>query len=227
MSKHSKRFQEAQKLVDASTTYAVDQAVDLVKKTSTVKFDAGVEIHLRLGIDPKKADQVVRGSVALPHGTGKKKRVAVFAEGKEADAAKKAGADLIGGQELIKEIKDKGTIAFDIAVAHPSMMKYLGQIAKILGPKGLMPNPKNETVAADLAKAIRDLQGGKVTFRNDETGNIHQLVGRVSFEAKQLAENVNAFLDAVKRARPQGIKGTYIETATLTSSMGPGMKLAT
>lgn len=226
MARHSKRFIEAQKLIDGTMTYSPEQAVDLVKKTSTVKFDAGVEIHLRLGIDPKKADQIVRGSVSLPHGTGKTKRVAVFAEGKDAEAATKAGADLVGGPELIKQIKEKGTTDFEVAIAHPTMMRHLGQIAKLLGPKGLMPNPKNDTVTPNVAKAVKDLQGGKVTFRNDETGNIHQLIGRASFDAKPLQENLTAFLDAVKRARPQATKGTYILSATLTSSMGPGILLA-
>ena len=226
MSHRSKRFQEAQKLIDSAKRYSVSEAVELVKKTSTVKFDAGIEVHMRLGIDPKKADQVVRGSVSLPHGTGKAKRVAVFAEGKDAEAAKKAGAAVVGAEDLIKEIKTKSVIDFDIAVAHPSMMKHLGQIAKILGPKGLMPNPKNETVAADVARAVKELQGGKVAFRNDETSNLHQLIGRASFEVKQLEENLQAFLDAVNRVKPSGAKGIFILSATLTSSMGPPIPLA-
>lgn len=226
MSIHSKRFRETQKLIDRTKRYTVQEAVDLAKKTSTVKFDAGVELHLKLGIDPSKADQVVRGSVSLPHGTGKAKRVAVFAEGKDADAAKKAGAAVVGGEEFIKEIKTKGVLDFDIAVAHPSMMKHLGQIAKILGPKGLMPNPKSETVTPDVVKAVKELQGGKVAFRNDETGNVHQLVGRASFDAKQLEENTQAFLDAVKRAKPTGAKGIFLLSATLTTTMGPAIPLA-
>ncbi|MFA6909024.1 MAG: 50S ribosomal protein L1 [Patescibacteria group bacterium] len=225
MSTRSKRFTEAQKKVDATKKYTVVEAVALARETSTVKFDAGVEIHLRLGIDSKKADQIVRGSVSLPHGTGKKKKVAVFAEGKDAEAAKKAGADMVGGLELIKEIKLKNAADFEVAIAHPSMMRHLGQIAKVLGPKGLMPNPKNETVTPDVAKAVKDVQGGKVSFRNDDTGNIHQLVGRVSFETKQLEENLNTFLEAIQRAKPQGAKGAYILTATLTSSMGPAILL--
>ena len=222
----SKRFREAEKLIDSSKKYSIDEAVDLVKKTSNVKFDAAVELHCRLGIEPTKADQVVRGTVTLPHGTGKKKKIAVFAEGKDAEAAKKAGADVVGGAELIKEIKQKGGADFEVAVAHPSMMKHLGQIAKILGPKGLMPNQKSETVASDVAKAVKELQGGKLTFRNDETGNIHQIIGKVSFDPKNLAANLTAFLEALKKAKPQGVKGTYLLTATVCSSMGPSIRLA-
>ncbi|MFC1687501.1 50S ribosomal protein L1 [Patescibacteria group bacterium] len=223
---NSKRFKEAQKQIDKTKRYGVEEAVKIVKETSTVKFDAGVEVHLRLGIVPTQADQIVRGSVTLPHGTGKKKKIAVFAEGKQAEAAKKAGAELVGGEELVKEIKTKGVTDFEVAVAHPTMMKHLGQIAKILGPKGLMPNPKSETVSADVAKVVKALQGGKITFRNDDTGNIHQLVGRISFDEKKLIENITAFLEAIKRARPQSSKGAYIVTATLCSSMGPSIKLA-
>lgn len=223
---NSKRFQEAQKQIDKTKRYGIEEAVQVVKKTSTVKFDAGVEVHLRLGIESTKADQIVRGSVTLPHGTGKKKKIAVFAEGKQAEAARKAGAEIVGGEELIKEIKQKGVTDFEVAVAHPTMMKHLGQIAKILGPKGLMPNPKSETVSADVAKVVKALQGGKITFRNDDTGNIHQLVGRISFDEKKLVENITAFLEAIKRARPTSMKGTYIVSSTLCSSMGPSIKLA-
>ncbi len=225
MPQHSKRYREAQKLIDRSKKYTAEEAVKLLQQVSKVKFDAGVEIHLNLGIDPKKADQIVRGTVSLPHGTGKKKRVAVFAEGKDADAARKAGADIAGGEELIKEIKQKGAVDFEVAIAHPSMMRHLGQIAKILGPKGLMPNPKNETVTPDVAGAVRDVQGGKVSFRNDDSGNIHQLVGRISYEAPKLVENLAAYLEAVKRARPAAAKGTYIVSATLSSSMSPGIPI--
>lgn len=225
MTKQSKRFTEARGLVDSEKAYSAKEALELAKKTANVKFDAGIEVHIRLGIDPKKADQIVRGSVTLPHGTGKKKRIAVFADGKDEAAAKKAGAEIVGGEDLIKKIKSKGKCDFDIALATPTMMKQLGQIAKILGPKGLMPNPRNETVTADVAKAISALMGGKITFRNDDSSNIHQLIGKASFEQKQLEENYEVFLDAIQRAKPQSFKGTYIKNISVSSSMGPGIKV--
>jgi len=223
--KQSKRFTEARGLVDPTKAYSAKEALVLAKKTANVKFDAGIEVHVRLGIDSKKAGQVVRSSVNLPHGTGKKKRIAVFAEGKDAAAAKKAGVEIVGGEDLIKQIKSNGKCDFDIALATPVMMKQLGQIARILGPKGLMPNPRNETVTADIEKAIVALMGGKITFRNDDSGNVHQLIGKASFEQKQLEENYEAFLDAVQRAKPQSFKGTYIKNISISSSMGPGIKV--
>ncbi len=223
--KRSKRYQTAKAQFDQQKQYELTDAVAAAKKTSTTKFDAGVEVHIRLGIDPKKADQTVRGSVVLPHGTGKTKKIAVFAEGKDADAAKQAGAAIVGGEEIIAEIKKTSKTDFDIALATPAMMKKIGQIAKILGPKGLMPNPRNETVTADIAKTIKALGEGKITFRNDETGNVHQLIGRTSFEEKQLVENYEAFLDAIKRAKPSAVKGTYIQKVTLCTTMGPGIKV--
>lgn len=224
--KRSKRFDQAKKLVEPDKAYSITEAVELAKKTSTVKFDAGLEVHLRLGIDTKKADQVVRGSVTLPHGTGKTKKIAVFAEDKDQEIAKKAGAELVGGDELIAEIKKSGKCDFEIALATPVIMKKMGQIAKILGPKGLMPNPRNETVTNDLAKSIKELSEGKVTFRNDDSGNIHQLIGKVSFEAKKLVENYNAFLEAVKSAKPSGAKGTFVSGVKISSTMGPGIKIS-
>jgi len=226
MRKRSKRFKEAKELIDSKKTYSVQEAIELVKKTSSTKFDASVEVHIRLGIDTKKADQVVRGSVVLPHGSGKKKKIAVFCEGKDQDIAKKAGAEIVGGDELIAEIKKTSKCNFDIALATPTIMKKMGQIAKILGPKGLMPNPRNETIATNIAKAVKALSEGKVTFRNDESGNIHQLFGKVSFETKQLLDNYDAFLDAVKRAKPQGAKGIFIKNISICSTMGPGIKVA-
>ncbi len=226
MKKHSKRFQEVAKLVDRSKTYSVGEAVELVKKTSQVKFDAGVEVHVRLGIDPKKAEQMVRSAVTLPHGTGKKKKIAVFCDGKDQVIAQQAGADIVGGDELINEIKKTGKCDFDLALATPALMKKMGQIAKILGPKGLMPNPRNETVTTDIAKSMTALAGGKVTFRNDDSGNIHQLIGRVSFDSAKLVENFQTFLEAIKKAKPQGVKGVYVKSVTLTSTMGPGIKIA-
>lgn len=226
MKNKSKRFRASSEQVDNNKTYTVHEAIELVKKTSNVKFDAGVELHIRLGIDTKKADQVVRGSVTLPHGTGKKKKIAVFAEGKDQDIAKKVGVEIVGADELIAEIKKSGKCDFDIALATPAMMKKMGQVAKILGPKGLMPNPRNETITKDIKKSIEELSAGKVTFRNDDSGNIHQLIGRVSFDASKLEENYKIFSEAVQAAKPSGAKGTYIKNISLSSSMGPGIKVS-
>jgi len=225
MANRSKRYRELVKKIDAAKTYPLTEAVTLAKATATTKFTGSIELHVRLGIDPKKADQLVRGSVTLPHGTGKQKKVAVFATGAAADAAKKAGAAIVGGEELIKEVKLKNGIDADVVVATPDMMKHLSQVAKILGPRGLMPNPKNETVTPDVAKAVTELSGGKVTFRNDESGNLHQAVGKVSFTDEQILENANAFLEAVKRVKPTTVKGTYLQSITLTSTMGPGVRV--
>lgn len=225
MANRSKRYRELVKKIDAAKIYPLTEAVTLAKATATTKFVGSIELHIRLGIDPKKADQLVRGSVTLPHGTGKQKKVAVFATGPAADAAKKAGAAIVGGEELIKEVKLKNGIDADVVVATPDMMKHLSQVAKILGPRGLMPNPKNETVTPDVAKAVTELSGGKVTFRNDESGNLHQAVGKVSFTDEQILENATAFLDAVKRVKPSTLKGAYLVSITLTSTMGPGIRV--
>jgi len=225
MQNQSKRFKGLKEQVDSNKAYSAEEAIELVKKTSQLKFDAGIEVHIRLGVDSKKADQVVRGSVTLPHGTGKKKKMAVFCEGKDQDVAKKAGAELIGGEELIADIKKTGKCNFEIALATPAIMKKMGQIAKILGPKGLMPNPRNETVVKDIAKSVKELSEGKVTFRNDDSGNIHQLIGKSSFEPKQLVENYKTFFEAVRSAKPSGVKGTYIKNISLCSTMGPGIKV--
>ncbi|MFH1207897.1 MAG: 50S ribosomal protein L1 [Patescibacteria group bacterium] len=225
MENRSKRFKQEQGLVDAAKTYSPEEAIGLAKKTSAVKFDAGVEVHVRLGIDVAKADQIVRGTVALPHGTGKTKRVAVFCEGKDQEAATKAGAALVGADELIKQIQTTGKCDFDIALATPAMMKKLSPVAKILGPKGLMPNPRNETITKDVAAGLNALAAGKVTFRNDDSGNIHQLVGRVSFDQAKLLENFKAFMEALKRVKPQGAKGIYIRNVVISTTMGPGIKV--
>lgn len=225
MKKQSKRFSEAKKIVEPDKVYTIIEAIELAKKTSTTKFDAGLEVHMRLKIDPKKVDQVVRSSAVLPHGTGKKKKIAVFAEGKDQDQAKKAGAELVGGDELIAEIKKSGKCDFDIALATPEMMKKMGQIARILGPKGLMPNPRSETVTKDVAKAVKALSEGKISFRNDDSGNIHQLVGKISFESKQLQENIITFVEAVKSAKPVGVKSTYIINCSICTTMGPSIKV--
>ncbi len=222
---HSKRYRAALEAVDRSKLYNLAEAIALVKKTSSVKFDASIELHIHLGIDAKKADQTVRGTVNLPHGTGKKLRVAVFATGRAGDEAKAAGADMVGGDELIKDIKEKGVTDFDIAVASPEIMKKLAPIAKILGTRGLMPNPKNETVNANPAAVVKALQAGKVAFRTDDTGNIHQIVGKVSFPDEQIVANAKGMIEAVKKAKPAEAKGTYLQSITLTSSMGPAVKI--
>ncbi len=221
MSHISKRKKAADALVDRSKVYTLAEAIEITKKTATTKFDSGVELHVRLGIDPQKADQIVRGTIALPHGTGKQKKIVVFAEGKEAELAEKAGAARVGGKELIKEISQTGKFPGDVAVATPDMMRFVSAIAKILGPKGLMPNPKNETVTKDVTKAVKELAAGKIPFRNDATSNIHLLVGRASFESSKLLENITIALDAIKRVKPSASKGAYLLSMYLSSSMGP------
>lgn len=225
MKKISKRSKEARQLIDRQKAYPIGEAIVLAKKTANVKFAAGIEVHFRLGVDPKKAEQVVRGSVGLPHGTGKTKKLVVFCEGKDQEAATKAGAALVGSDELIAQIKQTGKCDFEIALATPIMMKKLGQIAKILGPKGLMPNPRNQTVTTDVAASVKALAAGMVSFRNDDSGNIHQLIGKASFEDKQLEENFSVFLEAVRKARPAATKGTYLKNVTICSTMGPGIKI--
>lgn len=225
MSKRSKRYREVAKQVDPAKVYNVSEAVVLAKSTANTKFTGSVELHIRLGIDPKKADQLVRGSVTLPHGTGKQKRIAVFATGPAAEAAKKAGATIVGAEDLIAQVRQKNGIDADVVVATPDMMKTLSSVAKILGPRGLMPNPKNETVTPDVAKAVKELSGGKVTFRNDESGNLHQVVGKTSFADAEIIANIQAFIEAVKRVKPKDAKGTYLQSITLSSSMGPGVRV--
>ncbi len=220
-----KRYSELAKLVDQKKLYSPAEAIELAQKTSKVKFDPSIEVHFRLGIDPKRGEEQVRGTVVLPHSLGQKKIVAVFAEGEKATEAKKAGASLVGGKELIEEIKKTGKINFDLAIATSEMMKNLAQIAKILGPKGLMPSPKNETVTDDVAKTLAELQKGKITFKNDDGGNIHQIIGKASFESQKLLENFQTLLEAVKKAKPATSKGIYLQSATLASTMGPGIKI--
>ena len=213
--------------VDPKKVYALDEAIALVKETSDVKFDAAVEVHARLGIDPKKGEQQVRATVVLPHGTGKTKTIAAYVGPNDEKAAKEAGADFVYGEPDIKKLKETEKIEFDIAVATPEMMPKLAAVAKLLGPKGLMPNPKSGTVDKDVSKMITELKGGKAVFKNDDTGNIHQVIGKVSFDAQKLAENLRAFLDALKKAKPSSAKGIYIRSLHLTSSMGPSIRFAT
>jgi large subunit ribosomal protein L1 len=224
---HSKRYQELKSKVDAKKLYSVEEALTLVKDTATTKFDSSVEVHVRLGIDPKKSEQSVRGTVTMPHGIGKKKKVAVFVSAAEKEKeAKDAGADLVGGEDLINEIAKTGKIDFDVAVATPDMMPKLAKVAKVLGPRGLMPNPKNDTVTTNIKKAVEDLGKGKVTFKNDDTGNVHQLIGKASFSPEQLMGNYTVFMEAIRKAKPSSSKGVFIAGVTLTSTMGPGIKVA-
>lgn len=206
--------------------YGLAEAITLLQNTQAPKFDESFEVHIRLGIDPKQGDQQVRGTVTLPHGIGQTKRIAVFATGEQELAAKEAGADLVGGKELIDKISQTGKADFDVAIATPDMMRELPKVAKVLGPKGLMPSPKNETVTTNVAKAVQELKKGKIAFRNDDTANIHQSIGKRSFTATQIEENLNAFVDAVRRAKPASAKGIYITNVTLTTTMGPGVKVA-
>jgi len=226
MAKVSKRLKEAKAKIDKEKNYPIDEAVKLIKETSKVKFDASVEVHANLGIDPKKGDQIVRNSVVLPNGTGKTVRVAVFVPEAKAKDAKAAGADLVGGEDLIETIKKTGKTDFDIAVTVPEMMPKLAVIAKVLGQKGLMPNPKTGTIGPDVAKMVGELKKGKVSYKNDTTSNIHMTIGKISFEDKQLIENFEVFLESLKKSKPQGLKGTFIKSLHLSSSMGPSIKLS-
>jgi len=222
---HSKRYQEAAKKVDKNKTYPVAEAIKLAKATAGTKFDSSVEAHFRLGIDVKKSEQLVRGSITLPFGSGKVKKIAAFVAADRQKEAKDAGADTAGGEELIKQIKDTGKVDFEIAIATPDMMPKLAAIAKILGPKGIMPSPKNETITTNLKKTIEELKKGKVNFKNDDTGNIHQVIGKVSFDDSQLLANYAALWEAIKKAKPASAKGSYIQNISLSSSMGPGIKV--
>ena len=225
--KHGKRYTEAAKLIDRSQYYDVADAVGVIKKTANAKFDETVELHVRTGADGRHADQQIRGAVVLPHGTGKTVRILVFAKGPKEDEAKAAGADFVGGQELITKIQNEGWLDFDVVVATPDMMGVVGRLGKVLGPKGLMPNPKSGTVTMDLTKAIADIKAGKVEYRLDKTNIIHCPIGKASFTEEQLRENLQALLDALNKAKPSSLKGAYMKSAVLTSTMGPGVKLNT
>jgi large subunit ribosomal protein L1 len=225
MAKRSKRYKQAAAAVTKGKVYSVNDAAQTVK-TAPTKFDASIELHIRLGIDPKKTDQTVRGSVQLPHGTGKTKKVIAFVDPNHEADAKEAGADIIGTAEVINQIKTTGKIDFDVAVATPDMMKQLAPIARVLGQKGLMPNPKTETVGNDVKKMVTALKQGKVNFKNDATANIHLAVGKVSFGTEQIIANVNAAIEAVRKAKPASSKGTFMRSVTLSTTMGPGVPLS-
>ncbi|MCR4728211.1 MAG: 50S ribosomal protein L1 [Lachnospiraceae bacterium] len=224
--KHGKKYVEAAKLVDRSQYYEAADAIALVKKTATAKFDETIELHLKTGCDGRHAEQQIRGAVVLPNGTGKTVKVLVFAKGPKLDEAQAAGADYVGGEELIPKIQNEGWLDFDVVVATPDMMGVVGRLGKVLGPKGLMPNPKAGTVTMDVTKAINDIKAGKIEYRLDKSNIIHVPVGRASFTEEQLKQNFDALMDAILKAKPAVLKGQYIKSATLASTMGPGVRMS-
>ena len=225
--KKGKKYTEAAKLIDRTVAYEPAEAVALVKKAATAKFDETVEAHIRTGCDGRHAEQQIRGAVVLPHGTGKTVRVLVFAKGDKANEAEAAGADYVGGEELIPKIQNEGWFEFDVVVATPDMMGVVGRLGRVLGPKGLMPNPKAGTVTMDVTKAINEIKAGKIEYRLDKTNIVHVPVGKVSFTEEQLADNFQAIMDAIVKAKPSSLKGTYLKNLTLASTMGPGVKVNT
>ncbi len=224
--KRGKRYIEASKVVDSSKSYDVAEAMKAVVDSATAKFDESIEIHVRLGVDSRHADQQVRGVIVLPHGTGKTSKVLVIAKGAKADEAEAAGADYVGGEELINKIKNENWFDFDVCVTTPDMMGMVGRIGKVLGPKGLMPNPKSGTVTMDVTKAVKEIKAGKVEYRLDKTNIIHVAIGKKSFGAEKLTENFNAIFDAILKAKPAAAKGQYVKSVTVASTMGPGVKIA-
>ena len=225
--KHGKKYVEAAKLVDHAKQYDASEAVQLIKKTATAKFDETVELHIRTGCDGRHADQQIRGAVVLPNGTGKTVRVLVFAKGEKLNEAEAAGADYVGGDELIPKIQNEGWLDFDVVVATPDMMGVVGRLGKVLGPKGLMPNPKAGTVTMDVTKAINDIKAGKIEYRLDKANIIHCPVGKASFTEEQLMQNYDALISAIMKAKPSTIKGQYLKTMTMTTTMGPGVRVST
>jgi len=224
--KQGKRYVDSAKQIDKAKTYEAKEAIQLAIDTAKAKFDETMELHIKLGVDPKQADQQVRGVLVLPHGTGKKLRVLVFAKGAKADEAAAAGADFVGAEEIIAKIQTESWFGFDVCIATPDMMGLIGRIAKILGPKGLMPNPKSGTVTMDVARAVSDAKAGKVEYRLDKTAIIHVIFGKKSFGAEKLQENFNAIMEAVVKAKPSAAKGTYLKNIAIASTMGPGIKVA-
>ena len=223
--KRGKKYLENLKKFDRVATYDKEEAIKIVKENATAKFDETVELHIRTGCDGRKADQQIRGSVVLPHGTGKKVRILVFAKGPKADEAQAAGADYVGAEELIPRIQNEGSFEYDVVVATPDMMGVVGRLGKILGPKGLMPNPKAGTVTMDITKAIHDIKAGQIEYRLDKANIIHVPFGKASFSQEQLSENFQTIMDAVNKARPSAVKGAFIKSAVVTSTMGPGVRL--
>ena len=227
MAKKSKRYTEAAALIENGRLYSAEEAIELVKKTSNVKFDASVDVAFNLGLDVRQADQQLRGAVVLPHGTGKTKKVLVFAKGEKAKEAEAAGADFVGAEDLVQKIQKENWFDFDVVVATPDMMGVVGKLGRILGPKGLMPNPKTGTVTMDVAKAVQETKAGKVTYRTDKEGNVHLPIGRVSFDDAKLVENFNTIYDLIVRLKPTSAKGTYIKNIAVSSTMGPAIKVQT
>ena len=225
MAKRSKKYQEAAALIEKGKAYPINEAVALVKQTSKVNFDASVDVVFKLGLDTRHADQQLRGAVVLPHGTGKTKKVLVLAKGDAAKAATEAGADYVGDVDMINKIEKENWFDFDVIIATPEMMPLLGKLGKILGPKGLMPNPKTGTVTMDTKKAVEDVKKGRVEYRTDSYANVHAVVGKVSFDDNKLVDNVNAFMDVIIKSKPQAAKGIYLKNVSLASTMGPGVKV--
>ena len=225
MSKKGKKYVEAAKQIEAGKLYSIEEAIELVKKTTTAKFDSSVDLVFKLNLDTRHADQQLRGAIVLPNGTGKTKRVCVIAEGPKAEEAKNAGADVVGGQDILDEIA-KGWLEFDVMIATPDQMPKLGKLGRVLGPKGLMPNPKTGTVTMDVAKAVNESKGGKVNYRTDKDGNVHLPIGRVSFDSAKLVENYEAIHALLLRIRPAAVKGTYVKNCVVSSTMGPAVKVA-
>ena len=223
--KRGKKYTEAAKVIDRGTLYDKEEAVSLVKKTAVAKFDETIEAHIRTGCDGRHADQQIRGAVVLPHGTGKKTRILVFAKDAKAEEAKAAGADYVGADELIPKIQNENWFEFDVVVATPDMMGIVGRLGRVLGPKGLMPNPKAGTVTMDVAKAVQEIKAGKIEYRLDKTNIIHVPVGKASFTEEQLADNFQTLIDAINKAKPAAVKGQFLKSVTLTSTMGPGVKI--
>ena len=223
--KKGKRYVESAKLVDRTNLYDVEEAVSIIKKTANAKFDETIEAHIKLGVDGRHADQQVRGAVVLPHGTGKKVRVLVFAKGDKVEEAQAAGADFVGGQELVPKIQNEGWLDFDVVVATPDMMGVVGRLGRVLGPKGLMPNPKAGTVTMDVTKAVNEIKAGNIEYRLEKTNIIHVPVGKASFTEEQLADNFHTLMGAIVKAKPAAAKGQYLRSVTITSTMGPGIKL--
>ena len=225
--KKGKKYVEAKKLVEKNRLYTKEEAIELVKKTSVTKFDSSVELAMNLNLDTKKADQQLRGTICLPHGTGKTKRILVIAKGPKAEEAKAAGADYVGDVDLLEKIEKENWFEFDVLIATPDMMPALGKLGKVLGPKGLMPNPKTGTVTMDIKKAVEEVKQGRIEYRTDSYGNVHTIIGKVSFTEEQLVENLNAFVSMIIKTKPSVVKGTYVKNISVSSTMGPGIKIDT
>ena len=223
--KKGKRYLESSKLVDRNVSYDIANALDLAIKTASAKFDETIELHVKLGVDGRNADQQVRGVVVLPNGTGKSKKILVFAKGDNADIAEKAGADFVGAEDMVSKIQTQNWFGFDVCVTTPDMMPVIGRIAKVLGPKGLMPNPKSGTVTTDIEKAVKEIKAGKVEYRLDKSNIVHVIIGKASFGVEKLTENFNVLMDALIKAKPAAAKGTYVKSVALSSTMGPGIRV--